>query len=133
MRAIAGTGNATTELAIARLLRQEGLSGWRRHLSLPGRPDFAWRRARVAVFVDGCFWHGCPRCYRPPKRNKAFWRLKVLVNRERDSIVSAKLRASGWSVLRIWECEVGLAGTVRRLRRELGSTKSGPSKGLRRK
>jgi DNA mismatch endonuclease (patch repair protein) len=121
MRAIRGKGNASTEQAVARILRREGLRGWRRHLDLPGRPDFVWKAQWVAAFVDGCFWHGCPTCYKAPKRNRAFWRLKVLVNRERDAIVSAKLRASGWTVVRIRECDVGSRSTVRRLRTALAS------------
>jgi DNA mismatch endonuclease (patch repair protein) len=78
----------------------------------------------VVAFVEGCFWHGCPKCYKAPKRNRQFWRLKVLVNRERDAFVSAKLRASGWTVLRIWECDVGSRSTVRRLRTALGQRKA---------
>src|SRR5690606_13552377 len=65
MRSIRGKGNATTELRMVAILRRERLAGWRRHLDLPGRPDFAWPSERVALFVDGCFWHGCPHCYRP--------------------------------------------------------------------
>lgn len=120
MRAIRGKGNRTTELAFARILRQRRLSGWRRHLrQLPGRPDFAWPRLRVAVFVDGCFWHGCPRCYRAPTRNTTFWAEKVAANRRRDRRVSARLRARGWSVLRVWECKVQAEATLSRVRKAL--------------
>lgn len=119
MAAIRSRGNQSTESRLAKALRREGLSGWRRHLALPGTPDFAWPMERVAVFVDGCFWHGCPRCYRAPKQNAGFWREKVLTNRRRDRRVSRQLRQEGWSVLRVWECRVDDPATISRLRRAL--------------
>lgn len=121
LSAVRGKGNATTELLLAGILRQSKLPGWRRHLPLPGRPDFAWPRLKVTVFVDGCFWHGCPRCYQAPKHNAAFWREKVEGNRRRDRRVRWLLRAGGWTVLRIWECRVGQPGTLSRLRRALSA------------
>jgi DNA mismatch endonuclease (patch repair protein) len=119
MASIRGTGNETTELAMARVLRQSRMSGWRRHLPLPGRPDFAWARQRVALFVDGCFWHGCPKCYRAPKHNRAFWRTKIQGNRARDKRVSAALRRRGWVVLRVWECQVASPKVLSKLQRAL--------------
>lgn len=121
MSAVRGTGNQTTELRLASALRLFGLSGWRRHLPLPGRPDFAWRKKRVAVFVDGCFWHGCPQCYRPPRHNAAFWRDKLEGNQRRDRRVTRQLRADGWTVLRIWECRVAEPRTLSRLRTALAT------------
>lgn len=67
------------------------------------RPDFVWRRERVAVFVDGCFWHGCPWHGTKPSSNKSFWREKLARNRARDRLVTRTLRQAGWQVLRIWE------------------------------
>lgn len=119
MSAVRSTGNRSTEEALAALLRKHGLKGWRRHVPLPGRPDFAWPRQRVAIFVDGCFWHGCPRCYMAPRHNARFWREKVEANRRRDVRVARQLRRQGWSVLRVWECRVPLASTVSRIRRAL--------------
>jgi len=119
LAAVRGKGNQSTELRLAAALRLFGPKGWRRHLPLPGRPDFAWRRERVAVFVDGCFWHGCPRCYRAPRHNAAFWKSKVEGNRRRDRRADRQLRAMGWRVLRIWECRVSNPGTLSRLRRAL--------------
>ena len=103
MSAIRGRGNKTTEEVVARLLRQSKHSGWRRHAPLPGRPDFAFRQERVAIFVDGCFWHGCPRCYKEPRRNTNFWREKIERNKARDREARRKLNRIGWSVIRIWE------------------------------
>ena len=103
MSAIRGRGNRTTELALARCFRQSGIVGWRRHYPIAGKPDFAFGKQRLAIFVDGCFWHGCPRCYRAPSRNEAFWAEKIKANRGRDRRVSALLRRSGWTVIRVWE------------------------------
>lgn len=107
MRAVRSRGNASTEARLAGLLRKQGLSGWRRQLPLPGTPDFAWRKERVAVFVDGCFWHGCPKCLRPmPKTNAAYWIAKIDRNKARDRRVGRELRSRGWTVVRVWEHEL---------------------------
>jgi len=107
MSRVRSKGNATTELLLAKMLRQAGLAGWRRHLDLLGRPDFAWPDLRVTVFVDGCFWHGheCGKNIRP-KTNAESWRAKIEKNKMRDRKVSRALRREGWSVLRIWECNL---------------------------
>jgi DNA mismatch endonuclease (patch repair protein) len=103
MSSIRSKGNATTERAFAKLLRDARISGWRRHVNLPGKPDFTFKRKGLAVFVDGCFWHGCPRCYRMPEDNRPYWRKKILSNRLRDRRNGRKLRTEGWRVLRFWE------------------------------
>jgi DNA mismatch endonuclease (patch repair protein) len=69
------------------------------------RPDFVFARQRWAVFVDGCFWHGCPEHVTWPKANAEWWRAKILANRVRDGDTDARLRASGWTVVRVWEHE----------------------------
>lgn len=119
LSAVRGKGNKTTELRLATALRFFGLKGWRRHLLLPGKPDFAWPKQKVAVFVDGCFWHGCPKCYRAPKHNAEFWQEKIETNRRRDRRVARQLRSRGWSVLRIWECHLPNPTTLTRIRRAL--------------
>ena len=88
------------------LLRVGGIRGWRRHLALPGKPDFVWRSRKVAVFVDGCFWHSHKACGRnlTPAKNTLYWRAKIRRNLDRDRYVNRQLRAQGWSVLRLWEC-----------------------------
>ena len=144
MSRIRSRGNAATELALARLRRRHGLTGWRRHRKLivkkmmvdsggrPGstspqrgegvrrrnhqpstrtyqlavRPDFVFRKQRTAVFVDGCFWHGCPRHATQPRSNRAFWRQKFSRNKKRDALVTRTLRRAGWRVLRVWEHEL---------------------------
>ena len=106
MSRIRGKGNEKTEVRLAKLLRREEIIGWRRHLPIPGRPDFAFRKQKVAVFVDGCFWHRCLRCFRLPKQNRAFWKAKIEGNRRRDRSVNGRLRRVGWKVIRIRECQL---------------------------
>ncbi len=84
------------------LLRNAGISGWRRHQALIGKPDFTFRLAHIVVFVDGCFWHACPRCFKPPKTNRTYWRAKIARNIQRDRKVTQALRKAGWRVVRIW-------------------------------
>ena len=107
MARVRSIGNKTTEERLASLLRQNKLSGWRRHSRLIGKPDFAWPSRRVAVFVDGCFWHGhnCGRNL-TPKTNANAWLKKIRRNKSRDNQTSRLLRREGWSVIRIWECEL---------------------------
>src|SRR5216117_2386649 len=81
MSRIRGRGNKETEIALLRLLRRHRIRGWRRNQPVLGRPDFIFRRERVAVFVDGCFWHGCPRHANMPANNRLFWRRKLTANK----------------------------------------------------
>ena len=151
MSRIRSRGNKDTELALAKLLRRNRITGWRRqvklivrrrrgneahsskakgrtweqksdrdsfrlhkatarqaHRLLRVKPDFVFRQARLALFVDGCFWHGCPKHATQPKNNRAFWRRKLAANKLRDRLVNQTLRRAGWRVMRIWEC--ALAG-----------------------
>jgi DNA mismatch endonuclease, patch repair protein len=103
MAAIRSRGNKDTELKLAAIFRSTCITGWRRHQRLPGCPDFAFRRERLAVFVDGCFWHGCPIHGRRPNSNSAYWDKKLARNRARDKSVSHLLRKAGWAVIRVWE------------------------------
>ena len=81
------------------------------------RPDFVFPRQRLAVFVDGCFWHGCPKHANFPANNRAFWRKKLTGNKVRDRLVARTLRRRGWRVLRIWEHELTRKNQARLLRR----------------
>jgi DNA mismatch endonuclease (patch repair protein) len=142
MARIRSRGNAATELALARLFRRHQIIGWRRQIiirtsprpspqsgeGVKVRPDFVFPKLKLALFVDGCFWHGCPRHGTQPKSNAAFWRNKIARNRTRDRLVSKTLKQSGWKVLRIWEHALrraylerqAEARLLRRLRRVLG-------------
>jgi DNA mismatch endonuclease (patch repair protein) len=122
MSRIRGRGNKDTELALVKLFRDHRITGWRRHQPLFGKPDFIFRKERLAVFVDGCFWHGCPRCYIRPKSNRKFWDTKIARNRVRDRQVNRELKASGWRVLRIWEHQLRRPNlVVRRIASALAS------------
>jgi DNA mismatch endonuclease (patch repair protein) len=104
------------------LLREHGLTGWRRHFSVFGKPDFVFLKERLALFVDGCFWHGCPIHGTKPKQHAKSWRDKIA----RDRLVTRTLRARGWRILRVGEHELPHKNKKRllaRLRRALGNNR----------
>ena len=107
MSAIKGRGNKSTELKFLKLLKDNKIAGWLRHYKYaPGTPDFVFRKQRVSVFIDGCYWHKCPDCFIEPKSNSEFWMNKINSNVERDKRndnLSVKKR---WKVLRIRECSL---------------------------
>ena len=126
MARIRGSGNKDTELRTIALFRAHGITGWRRNARLFGKPDFVFRAAKLAVFVDGCFWHGCPRHATMPANNRAFWEAKLARNAARDSEVTRALRRAGWRVLRVWECALThsrSARTAARIVRVLGDAR----------
>ena len=100
--------NTGPELRLRRLLREAGYPGYRLHWArAPGHPDIAFPGRRVAIFVNGCYWHRCPHCEpRAPKHNAEFWAAKFIANEERDARKAAELEAAGWTVLTVWECEI---------------------------
>jgi DNA mismatch endonuclease (patch repair protein) len=94
------------ELALRRALFAAGVRGWRCNVAaLPGKPDLAFSRRRLAVFVDGCFWHGHPDHFTPGKSG-TYWDAKIARTQERDRVANGALAAAGWSVLRFWDFEV---------------------------
>lgn len=106
MSRVPSSGNRTTEERLVRLLRSSHVNGWLRHQQLPGRPDFVWRREKVAVFVDGCYWHGHDCRNLVPKTNAMAWQEKLTETRGRDKRNNLALRKMGWTVIRIWECDL---------------------------
>jgi DNA mismatch endonuclease (patch repair protein) len=122
MSRIRSKRNTTTELKLLSLLRVARVRGWRRNSRLPGKPDFTFPKSKIAVFVDGCFWHGhgCGRNLKP-KRNAALWLKKFSTNRRRDARTTRTLQHMGWSVIRIWECSLARrpGSCVRRIQRAL--------------
>ena len=106
MSRIRGRGNKDTELALMKLLRSHHITGWRRNQNVFGKPDFVFPKARLALFVDGCFWHCCPKHCNTPASNRAFWKKKLAANKARDRRVNRELRKLGWRVVRIWEHDV---------------------------
>jgi DNA mismatch endonuclease (patch repair protein) len=122
MSRIRSQGNLDTEVALAKLFRLQRISGWRRQQVIRCktaglsasiqtkaalvRPDFVFRKSKIAVFVDGCFWHACPIHSTSPKTNVSFWKSKLLANQERDRRVNHLLKKADWKVVRIWEHEL---------------------------
>jgi DNA mismatch endonuclease, patch repair protein len=122
MRAIRSSGNKTTEIRLVSLLRKERIHGWRLHpLHVLGKPDLLFQACRIAVFVDGCFWHGCPKCGHIPKTNLVYWKAKIARNRSRDTLISRALRSLGFRVVRLRECDLRdrPGHCLRRIRRTL--------------
>jgi DNA mismatch endonuclease (patch repair protein) len=119
MAKIRGKGNRATELALVSVFREHGITGWRRHRPVYGKPDFVFPKKRVAVFVDGCFWHCCPRHSNLPVQNRSFWKKKLMANRRRDKLVTKTLNSRGWCVFRVWEHDLKfplVARSVEKLR-----------------
>jgi DNA mismatch endonuclease (patch repair protein) len=131
MAKVRGRGNASTELRLIAVFRALGVTGWRRGVTLSPaaaratakalrasamsgksprpfrvRPDFVFPKLKLAVFVDGCFWHGCPLHATKPKQNAKFWKEKIARNHTRDRFVTRHLRSLGWHVVRFWEHEL---------------------------
>jgi DNA mismatch endonuclease (patch repair protein) len=119
MALIKGKGNKDTELRMIALFRANGITGWRRNHKLSGKPDFVFRRERIALFVDGCFWHGCPKPKHAPlpKTRAEWWTAKLARNKARDREVGRVLRKTGWRVIRVWECDMALKNWPRVARR----------------
>jgi len=115
MSLIRSTGNQSTELAMIRLFRGQGITGWRRNKKLRFvvrgsallvRPDFVFPRQKIAVFVDGDFWHGHPARCRIPTTRRAWWVAKIGGNKARDRMQNRILRKSGWNVVRVWQYQL---------------------------
>ncbi len=103
MAAVKARGNASTELRLIKLLRAGKISGWRRDVKVLGRPDIAFPKQRIAIFVDGCFWHGCKKHRGIPVQNREFWTSKIERNTSRDKQVGRGLKKLNWQIIRIWE------------------------------
>ncbi|GAB1469419.1 very short patch repair endonuclease [Chloroflexota bacterium] len=112
MSRIKGKGNKDTELAMIKILQKHHLAGWRRNQVVIGKPDFIFPKQKVALFVDGCFWHGCPKHSNIPQNNREFWEKKLMGNMDRDKLVSRELRKVGWKVVRVWEHELSNSDRV---------------------
>ncbi len=98
--------NTGLEKIFRKSLRSLGIKEYRLHAKVPGRPDLYFPKQRLAVFIDGCFWHGCPRCASLPVTNVRFWREKIERNRMRDKAVGIELRKAHIRTLRFWGHEI---------------------------
>ena len=113
MAQVGSERNRSTEWRLRASLVRAGVRGWELNPSdILGRPDFAFRKERLLLFVDGCYWHGCPKCYRRPSSNTEYWDAKVARNRARDKRTVVRLKRQGWQVLRVWEHQLLATGPV---------------------
>ena len=107
----------STELKFILLLKEKGITGWRRNYPLTGKPDIVFSRFKIAVFIDGCFWHGCPHHCRMPSSNVNYWNNKIEKNKIRDKKITKALKMRGWQVIRIWEHEIKTGKLNQKLKR----------------
>lgn len=130
MKAVKSKGNKSTEIKLIEIFKFHHVIGWRRNSNLSGHPDFIFPKNRIAVFADGCFWHGHNCRNVTPSENAEYWQNKIKRNKARDKAITKELTAKGWKVVRIWECEIK-KGKVLKLKaaglfsgKESGTTKN---------
>jgi DNA mismatch endonuclease (patch repair protein) len=116
MRAVKSRGNKSTEGRLIQIFKTNKFSGWRRNYNLFGHPDFVFPKHKIALFADGCFWHGHGCRNITPSDNAEYWQNKIKRNMLRDKSVTKTLRNQGWKVVRIWECEIKL-GNIKKLKK----------------
>jgi len=112
MRQVKSRNNKSTELKLKEYLLAKGITGWRRNSKLEGKPDFIFPHKKIAIFVDGCFWHGHNCRNVKPIQNKIYWKNKIERNKKRDRQVNKLLRLKRWKVLRFWECQLNHQGLI---------------------
>ncbi|MBT9132505.1 MAG: Very short patch repair protein [Firmicutes bacterium] len=118
MARVKSKGNKSTELKFIDALRAWSISGWRCRIDVLGKPDFVFSKEKIAMFIDGCFWHGCSKHCRLPATNVQYWVDKIQGNIRRDKQVTKELKKRGWIVFRFWEHELtGGASLSRKLNR----------------
>lgn len=129
MASVKSQNNKSTELKIISVFKSRNIRGWRRNYPLVGKPDFVFPRLRIVVFIDGCFWHKCPRHCRLPASNKEYWNDKIQKNKLRDKKTTRVLKERGWQVIRIWEHEIKSNNLNRKLNLILRAFHSGGGDG----
>ncbi len=120
MRAVKSRGTSL-ERRFFQLMREAGMTGFETHPEgMTGNPDAVFKEAKIALFIDSCFWHGCPKHLRRPSSNQEYWNAKIDRNVRRDRRNRAALRRKGWSVLRVWEHDMRKpTAALNRIRRKL--------------
>lgn len=106
MRSVKSKNTKSTELALIKLFKENHITGWRHSYNVKGHPDFVFLEKRVAIFVDGCFWHGHDCRNTRPSDNAEYWAKKRERNIQRDKDITERFEKRGWTVVRIWECEL---------------------------
>jgi len=117
MASVKSRNTKSTELRFISILKDKNITGWRRNYPLVGKPDFVFPRLKIAVFIDGCFWHGCPSHCRMPSSNMNYWNNKIEKNKSRDKKIKKALKMKQWQVIRIWEHEIKTGKLNRKLNR----------------
>ena len=125
MAKVRAKGNLSTERKAEAALKKARIKGWSKHpKKVPFKPDFYFPRAKIVLFIDGCFWHACPRCRRrTPHTRYDFWKAKIEGNRLRDKRTCRFLKKKGYRVMRVWEHEVTRESWIMRLLRMLEKAK----------
>ncbi len=106
MRKVKSRGNKSTEIKLISVFKDNDISGWKRNYDVIGHPDFVFLKKKIAVFVDGCFWHGHNCRNTKPLDNKDYWDEKRAKNIKHDREITERFKKRGWTVIRIWECEL---------------------------
>lgn len=106
MSAVHSKLNKSTELKLIKIFKEYGIKGWRRNYKVKGHPDFVFLDKKIAIFVDGCFWHGHDCRNTRPSENFEYWAKKRKRNMDHDREVTVLFEHRGWTVIRIWECEL---------------------------
>lgn len=122
MKSVKSNKNKSTELELIDLFKKHHITGWRRNYPVKGHPDFVFLDQKIAIFVDGCFWHGHSCRKNSPQQNHDFWEKKISYNKKHDTEVTELFQKRGWTVIRIWECELRKKNqeiTIQRLMKEL--------------
>ncbi|MDI6744756.1 MAG: very short patch repair endonuclease [Thermodesulfovibrionales bacterium] len=117
MASVKSRNTKSTELRFISILKDKGIAGWRRNYPLTGKPDFVFPRLKIAVFIDGCFWHSCHSHCRMPSSNVNYWNNKIEKNKIRDGKITKVLKMKGWQVIRIWEHEIKTGRLNQKLKR----------------
>jgi DNA mismatch endonuclease (patch repair protein) len=116
MQAVKSKGNQSTEIKLIQIFKSHQITGWRRNYKIVGRPDFVFPKRQIALFADGCFWHGHHCRNLTPANNAEYWKKKIQRNKARDRAITRELNAQGWLTVRIWECEIK-KGAVKKLKK----------------
>lgn len=106
MSKVRSNNNKSTELALIKFFKENNITGWKRNYPVKGHPDFVFLDKKIAIFVDGCFWHGHDCRNTRPSDNAEYWQKKRERNIKHDKEVTAMFENRGWTVIRIWECEL---------------------------
>lgn len=117
MRAVKSKNPKSTELALIKLFKENHITGWRHSYNVKGHPDFVFLEKRIAIFVDGCFWHGHDCRNTRPADNSEYWAKKRARNMQHDKEITQLFERRGWTVIRIWECELSKKNIAQTLQR----------------